>query len=140
MKAVTRARQSGDQQVTTLRAGGARFWPRPAIGECERFYRKHGIAIERVLTDNGKCFRRPGRTDAPSAGSNRNAHGPTDHRRTARSVYQDRGAVRSDGEAARSRRSDSGKRHVEEALWSLLPLTFARFVDRRAPGGPAKVT
>jgi hypothetical protein len=31
-------------------------------------------------------------------------------------VYQDQGAVRSDGEAAHSRRSDSGKRHVEDAL------------------------
>jgi len=28
------------------------------LDECERFYHRHGIAIERVLTDNGKCFRR----------------------------------------------------------------------------------
>lgn len=28
----------------------------------------------------------------------------------------------------------------KDALWSLHPLTFARFVDRRAVGGPAKVT
>jgi transposase InsO family protein len=28
------------------------------LAACERFYAEHGIAIERVLTDNGKCFKR----------------------------------------------------------------------------------
>jgi transposase InsO family protein len=28
------------------------------LSECERFYGGHGIKIERVLTDNGKCFKR----------------------------------------------------------------------------------
>jgi transposase InsO family protein len=28
------------------------------LAECERFYAGHGISIERVLTDNGKCFKR----------------------------------------------------------------------------------
>lgn len=28
------------------------------LAECERFYARHGITIERVLTDNGSCFRR----------------------------------------------------------------------------------
>lgn len=28
------------------------------LGACERFYRGHGIRIERVLTDNGTCFKR----------------------------------------------------------------------------------
>jgi len=28
------------------------------LGECERYFRAHGIRIERVLTDNGTCFKR----------------------------------------------------------------------------------
>jgi transposase InsO family protein len=28
------------------------------LAECERFYGEHGIRIERVLTDNGTCFKR----------------------------------------------------------------------------------
>jgi transposase InsO family protein len=28
------------------------------LHECDRFYRRHGITLERVLTDNGKCFKR----------------------------------------------------------------------------------
>jgi transposase InsO family protein len=28
------------------------------LADCHRFYRRHGIRIERVLTDNGKCFKR----------------------------------------------------------------------------------
>jgi transposase InsO family protein len=28
------------------------------LASCQRFYRAHGIRIERVLTDNGKCFKR----------------------------------------------------------------------------------
>jgi len=28
------------------------------LAECERFYGRHGITIERVLTDNGTCFKR----------------------------------------------------------------------------------
>jgi transposase InsO family protein len=28
------------------------------LDACERFYRRHGIRIERVLTDNGTCFKR----------------------------------------------------------------------------------
>jgi transposase InsO family protein len=28
------------------------------LAACERFYARHGIRIERVLTDNGKCFKR----------------------------------------------------------------------------------
>lgn len=27
------------------------------LAACERFYGRHGIRIERVLTDNGSCFR-----------------------------------------------------------------------------------
>ena len=47
------------------RLGFARLYPdeRAAsalafLAECERFYGAHGIAIERVLTDNGTCFKR----------------------------------------------------------------------------------
>jgi transposase InsO family protein len=47
------------------RLGFARVYPDETtasalafLNECERFYQRHGIAIERVLTDNGKCFKR----------------------------------------------------------------------------------
>ena len=47
------------------RLGFARVYPDETtasalafLDECERFYRCHGITIERVLTDNGKCFKR----------------------------------------------------------------------------------
>ena len=47
------------------RLGFARFYPDEQLrsslaflDECQRFYRSHGITIERVLTDNGSCFRR----------------------------------------------------------------------------------
>jgi transposase InsO family protein len=47
------------------RLGHARFYPdeqlRSAIAfldDCQRFYSAHGITIERILTDNGSCFRR----------------------------------------------------------------------------------
>jgi transposase InsO family protein len=47
------------------RLGHARFYPheqlRSAIAfldDCQRFYSAHGIKIERVLTDDGSCFRR----------------------------------------------------------------------------------
>ena len=32
------------------------------LNDCQRFYRHHGIEIEEVLTDNGKCFQRRWRT------------------------------------------------------------------------------
>jgi len=31
---------------------------RAFLDDCRRFYQQHGITIERVLTDNGKCFQR----------------------------------------------------------------------------------
>jgi len=47
------------------RLGHARLYPDEQLrsslaflADCERFYRQHGITIERVLTDNGSCFRR----------------------------------------------------------------------------------
>jgi transposase InsO family protein len=47
------------------RLGFARVYPDETtasalafLAECDRFYRSHGITIERVLTDNGKCFKR----------------------------------------------------------------------------------
>jgi transposase-like protein len=47
------------------RLGFARLYPDESadsalafLAACERFYREHGIAIERVLTDNGTCFKR----------------------------------------------------------------------------------
>ena len=47
------------------RLGFARLYPAETAASalaflvaCERFYGKHGIVIERVLTDNGKCFKR----------------------------------------------------------------------------------
>src|SRR5262245_33640302 len=47
------------------RLGFARVYPDETaasacafIGACERFYAAHGIPIERVLTDNGTCFKR----------------------------------------------------------------------------------
>jgi transposase InsO family protein len=47
------------------RLGFARVYPDETsasalafLDECQRFYRPHGIEIERVLTDNGKCFKR----------------------------------------------------------------------------------
>jgi transposase InsO family protein len=47
------------------RLGFARIYPDETtasalafLEECERFYCRHGITIERVLTDNGKCFKR----------------------------------------------------------------------------------
>ena len=47
------------------RLGFARVYPDETLAsalafvdECSRFYAGHGIAIERVLTDNGSCFRR----------------------------------------------------------------------------------
>jgi transposase InsO family protein len=46
------------------RLGFARVYPDETtdsalafLEECERFYHAHGITIERVLTDNGKCFK-----------------------------------------------------------------------------------
>ncbi len=38
-------------------AGGRRL-VQGDLGACERFYAGHGIRIERVLTDNGTCFKR----------------------------------------------------------------------------------
>jgi transposase InsO family protein len=47
------------------RLGFARLYPEETaasaldfLAACERFYGRHGIGIERVLTDNGKCFKR----------------------------------------------------------------------------------
>lgn len=47
------------------RLGFARLYPSETsdsalafLEACERFYAAHGIVIERVLTDNGKCFKR----------------------------------------------------------------------------------
>jgi len=47
------------------RVGHARFYPNEQLpsalaflDDCQRFYNAHGITIERVLTDNGSCFRR----------------------------------------------------------------------------------
>jgi transposase InsO family protein len=47
------------------RLGFARIYPDETadsalafLEACERFYRRHGIRIERVLTDNGTCFKR----------------------------------------------------------------------------------
>jgi transposase InsO family protein len=47
------------------RLGFARLYPAETadsalafLAACERFYAEHGIVIERVLTDNGKCFKR----------------------------------------------------------------------------------
>ena len=47
------------------RLGFARLYPEETtdsalafLAACERFYGEHGIEIERVLTDNGKCFKR----------------------------------------------------------------------------------
>jgi transposase InsO family protein len=47
------------------RLGFARIYPDETAGSaisfldaCARFYRAHGISIERVLSDNGSCFRR----------------------------------------------------------------------------------
>jgi transposase len=98
--------------------------PEPA----NRYERKRpGELIHLEVKKLGRIGR-PGQTTAPatarsstrsparSSGSNTCAPAPTGHAATARSVYQDRGAVRLDGEAAHSPRSDSGKRHVEDAL------------------------
>ena len=30
----------------------------PYVAACDRFYRRHGIRVERVLTDNGTCFKK----------------------------------------------------------------------------------
>jgi transposase InsO family protein len=47
------------------RLGFARLYPDEStdsalnfLAACERFYDQHGIRIERVLTDNGTCFKR----------------------------------------------------------------------------------
>jgi transposase InsO family protein len=47
------------------RLGFARLYPDETaasalafLGACERFYQRHGIRIERVLTDNGTCFKK----------------------------------------------------------------------------------
>lgn len=47
------------------RLGFARIYPDETansalafLAACDRFYRRHGIQIERVLTDNGTCFKR----------------------------------------------------------------------------------
>jgi transposase InsO family protein len=47
------------------RLGFARLYPDETadsalafLSACERFYGRHGIAIERVLSDNGTCFKR----------------------------------------------------------------------------------
>ena len=47
------------------RLGFARIYPDETadsalafLAACDRFYRRHGIRIERVLTDNGTCFKR----------------------------------------------------------------------------------
>jgi len=49
----------------TSRLAHARFYPNEQLpsalaflDDCQRFYSSHGITIERVLTDNGSCFRR----------------------------------------------------------------------------------
>ena len=79
---------------------------------------RYGIQVERVITDNGSAYslHRP-RARLPQLGiQHLRTRALPARRPTARPVSQDRGAVRLDGEAARSRRSDSGKRHVEEAL------------------------
>jgi len=65
-----RSRGSGWQYVfaaidDATRLGFARIYPDETadsalafLGACERFYAGHGIRIERVLTDNGTCFKR----------------------------------------------------------------------------------
>jgi transposase InsO family protein len=47
------------------RLAHARLYPREDtasalafLSDCSRFYQRHGITIQRVLTDNGKCFQR----------------------------------------------------------------------------------
>jgi transposase InsO family protein len=49
----------------TSRLAHARFYPAETtaaaldfLNDCRRFYHTHGIEIEEVLTDNGKCFQR----------------------------------------------------------------------------------
>jgi hypothetical protein len=65
---------SDEQGITA-----AAFWLRAAA-----FFSGCGINIERVLTDNGSCYR-SGTSPPPSAASSTPAPGPTDRRPTARS-------------------------------------------------------
>ena len=65
-----RSRGAGWQYVfaaidDATRLGFARIYPDESadsalafLAACERFYAGHGIRIERVLTDNGTCFKR----------------------------------------------------------------------------------
>jgi transposase InsO family protein len=65
-----RTRGAGWQYVfvaidDATRLGFARIYPDETadsalafLGACDRFFRRHGIRIERVLTDNGTCFKR----------------------------------------------------------------------------------
>ena len=100
-------------------------------GELVAFYGSHGIVVERVLTDNGTCFKRRWAEACAAHGiavKKTGAYRPQTNGKACVSVLACRPvgrrgsvsqywrAVRLDGEAPRSRRSDSGKRHVEEAL------------------------
>ena len=56
------------------------------LDACHDFYRGHGIRIERVLTDNGKCFKHAwDRACGPRVASAPGAHARADHKPTARS-------------------------------------------------------
>ena len=68
--------------------------------------------------------------------SDTSARLPTRRAGMGRSVSQDRGAVRVDGEAARSCRSDSGKRHVQGSV-VIVASTDLRSIRRPAGSGRA---
>jgi hypothetical protein len=56
------------------------------LARAHAWYATAGITIERVLSDNGSCYRsRPGPPPAPAWASPTNAPAPTGHRPTARS-------------------------------------------------------
>jgi transposase-like protein len=72
------------------RLGFARLYPDESadsalafLAACERFYANHGIRIERVLTDNGTCFKRRW-AEACALASRCEERGPTGRRPTAK--------------------------------------------------------
>ena len=97
-----------------------------AVGFLRRavaYFAAFGIRVERLMTDNGSAYRATIHALACKALGIKHLrtrpYRPRTNGKARLCLYRlvtDRGAVRLDGEAARSRRSDSGKRHVEDAL------------------------
>ena len=95
LRAGARARPAGStcssRSTTTLGSALRRFYPNETadsstafLDELVRFYGSYGIPVERVLTDNGACFKRRWAEACAAHGSSSRRRVPTARRPTAR--------------------------------------------------------